>query len=54
MNESEYKGKKLLNISAEFIVSILNGSDFEANIHSRDELQTIKIFTYTPASSLVL
>jgi hypothetical protein len=45
MNESEYKGKKSLKISAEFIVSILKRSGFEANIQPRNEVQTMKTLT---------
>jgi hypothetical protein len=52
--ERIHGGRKSLKFSAEFIVSILKGSGFEANIRPRNELQTMKTFTYTPASSLVL
>jgi hypothetical protein len=48
------RGEKSLKISAEFLVSILEVRGFEANIRPPNKLQTMKTFTYTPASSLVL
>lgn len=43
-----------LKISTEFILLILKGSGFEANIRPYNESQITNIFTFTPASSLVL